>query len=282
MKTILLPTDFSINAYCALFYVSQLLKETPCTFILVNSFENQITNLTSRIDIGKTEALVDELYTTCETKCDEIIDQIVLETKNKKHRYKNIVTSLTLSRAINKIIVKENIDFVIMGSKGSTAASDILMGSNTLSMIQKIKKAPLLIIPQEMDFSPLKRIGFASGFKRTYSKSELDPILFLTSLSKATIKVLHKHKKEALSEEQRKNFHQLFKLLKAGHPENHWLLDDSFNYNAIASYLNKEKIDVLAMINYKHNAIVQLFREATIKNLAKRIHIPFLILPKID
>ncbi|WP_432410112.1 universal stress protein [Rasiella sp. SM2506] len=282
MKTILIPTDFSNNAYCALYYATQLFAEEKCTFIIVHSFENQVTNLTSRIDIGKTEAVVDELYNTCESNCDEVKHKIILDTNNNKHCYKTIATSLSLSRAINKLIAKEQVDFVVMGSKGSTGASDILVGSNTLAMIRKIKKKPLLVVPQEFDFKPIKKIAFATGFKRAYTKNELQPLLDISSISNTGIKVIHVHKNKKKSDLQRANSHQLFKLLEKGNPKNNWLPGETDTYDAITSFLKKEQIDLLAMIYYKHNAIVRLFREATVKDIAKYTGIPFLIMPTLD
>ncbi|GER60051.1 universal stress protein [Patiriisocius marinus] len=282
MKTIIIPTDFSKNAYSAFFYATQLFAAEKCKFIIIHSFESQVTNLTSRIDIGKTEAIVTELYDTTETKCEEIKHKIILDCDNKNHSYDTIATSLTLSSAINKLIVKESGDYVVMGSKGSTAARDILMGSNTLSMIQKIKNAPLLIIPQELDFTPVKHIAFATGFKRAYSKKELQPLVAISSLNNADIKVVHVNERENMSEAQQTNFKQLFKLLKSEKPENTLLLDEGETFDAISYYLSTEDIDMVSMILYKHNAIVRLFREATIKNIARYAEIPFLILPKVD
>ena len=131
MKTILIPTDFSENAYNALRYAVQLFAAEECQFLLVHSFENQVSNLTSRVDIGKTEALVEELYANSDAQCEAVKDKIEGEFKNEQHQFQSISTSLRLSRAINKLIVKEQVDFVFMGSKGSTGASDVLLGSNT-------------------------------------------------------------------------------------------------------------------------------------------------------
>ncbi len=282
MKTIIVPTDFSKNAYKALYCATQLFAEGPCKFIILHSFENQVTNLTSRIDIGKTEAIVEELYTTSDAKCDKLIEKINLKAPNENHHYTATVTSLSLSSAINKLIVKEQAHFVVMGSKGNTGSSDILVGSNALSMIQKIKKAPLLLIPGDYIYKPIQNIAFATGFKRAYLKSELRPLIYISSLNNATIKVLHVHKREKMTEDQRANFHDLFNILRDSDPESNWLPDDSDDYDAITTFLNKEKTNLLAMIYYKHNAIVQLFREATVKNIAKYSKIPFLILPSRD
>lgn len=282
MKTILIPTDFSNNAYCALDYAAQLFAKEKCKLIIVHSFENQVSNLTSRIDIGKTESVVDDLYETYESKCDEVKHKIILDTENSLHTYETIVTSMALSKAVNKLIKKEDVDFVVMGSKGSTGASDFLLGSNTLRMIQKIKKASLLVVPQQFDFKPVKKIAFATGFKREYSEKEIEPLTHVSSLSDATVDVIHVNKEENMTEDQLANYLQLFELLKDNNPKNNWLSDENDIYDAITSYLNKKEIDLLVMIYYKHNAIVRLFREATIKDIAKYTLIPFLILPKQD
>jgi len=282
MQTILVPTDFSKNAYSALHYATQLFAEEKCEIIIVHSFESQVSNLTSRVDIGKTEAIVNELYDIYEAKCEEVKHQIVLDTNNNKHTYKTIATSLTLSRAINKLIVKENVSFAVMGSKGSTGAMDILVGSTTLTMIQKIKKATLLIIPQEMEYKSIDKIAFATGFKRPFSKKELEPLLYVSAVHNADIKVIHSYKKEKMTDAQRANFHQLFIVLKNANPENNWLSGDTDTYNAVTSYIHKEHIDLLVMINYKHNAFIRLFREATIKDIAKYTLVPFLIVPQGD
>ncbi len=282
MKTILVPTDFSKNAYYALHYATQLFAEEECKFIIVHSFENQVSKLTSRVDIGKTEAVMDSLYEEYDSKCDEVMRQIILDTKNSTHSYETIATSLTLSRAINKLIVKEKVDYVVMGSKGKTDALDMLVGSNTLAMINKIKNAALLIIPQEMEYKSIKKIAFATGFKRSYSHKELQPLLYLADANNADVKIIHSHKEEKMNETQHANSHQLVELLKQTKPQNIWLSGETDTYDAITSYLNKEQIDLLVMIYYKHNIIAQLFREATVKDIIKYTLIPFLVLPAQD
>ena len=39
MKNILVATDFSNDAYCALFYITKLMVSRPCSFLLLNVFD---------------------------------------------------------------------------------------------------------------------------------------------------------------------------------------------------------------------------------------------------
>ncbi|MDX1463327.1 MAG: universal stress protein, partial [Marinirhabdus sp.] len=218
MKKILIPTDFSENAFVALHYVTQLFAATPCEFTIVHSFEKQVTNLTSRIDIGKTEAVVEDLYVATENKCEEVKERIIAAQHNENHTFKTIATSLSLTRAVNKLIIKEEIDFVCMGSKGRTAAEDILLGSNTLGMIRSIKNAALLVVPKDMVYRKLENIAFATGLKRSFSQNELQPLLFLSESNAASIKIIHVQKSERKTEQQRENFNTLLHILKPGKP----------------------------------------------------------------
>jgi len=282
MKTILVPTDFSKNAYAALHYAVQHLNNIECRFIILHSFEEQVTHLTSRIDIAKTEGVVEELYNSSERKCEEVKHQIIGDSENNKHSFEIIVTSLSLTRAINTIIGKEDVSFVIMSNKGQTAAESIFMGSNTLAAIRKIKKASLLIVPREMEYRDIKKIAFVTGFKRSYSRTEMAPLLFITSQNKSNLRVLHMNEKDKLSNTQRENFHMLFDILKEGRPEAHFLSSGTEKYEAVTTFINDDGIDLLAMVYYKHNFLAGLFREAVVKNLAKNINIPFLVMPAID
>lgn len=279
MKIILIPTDFSKNAYDALYYATQLFSSESCQFIIMHSFEDQVSGLTSRIDISKTEAVVDELYAAAEARCEEVKHKLVLDNTSTNHTYKCVVTSLALSRAINKLIVNEAVDFVIMGSKGATGARNILVGSNTLAMLRKIKNAPLLVVPQEIEFKPIEKIALATGFKRSFTGNELQPFLYMASLHRADVKILHVQKSEKMNDTQRANFHQLCTLLQPVKPENNWLPYEDDLYDAITSFLSKDAIDLLAMINYKHTLIARIFREATVKDIAKYTLVPFLVLP---
>ena len=59
MKKILIPTDFSKNSSDALFYAEKLYGGKSVEFVVVYSFESEVSSLTSRVDIGKSEQVVE-------------------------------------------------------------------------------------------------------------------------------------------------------------------------------------------------------------------------------
>lgn len=280
MKHILIPTDFSNNAFKAFQYATQLFEKEACVFYVCHSFENQVSQLTSRVDIAKTESVVTVLYDETEAKCEEVIFKIKTENNTPNHSFKAIATSLSLFRAVNKLIKKEVIDFVVIGNKGSTNANDILMGSNALKMIEKVRGAALLVIPENSVFQPISNIAFATGFKRRVHEAELAPIITLAKAFNSSVRVLHMQQQEHLDVSQRLHYQVIIDLLKEVQPQANWLSTNEGIDKAISNYIDTASIGMLAMIYYKHNVFIQLFREATVKNLAKKSKIPFLIIPK--
>ena len=282
MRTIVVPTDFSNNAYCALYYAAKLFDNEPCRFIIFHSFEDQVSHLTSRVDIGKSEKVVEGLYNTSEIDGETVKHKLIADIPDAPHTYDVIVSSLQLSRAVNLLIKKENVDYVVMGSKGKTAAEGIFIGSNSYNLIRLIKNAPLLIVPDEIDYNPPKKIGFITGFKRTYSKKQLWPLFELSETFDTETKIVYVSEKEGLTDKQRKNFHHLFKLRTTDDFELSWLPEINSKFESIYSYAKEEQLDMMVMCYYKHSIISYLFRENVVKNIAKHSTIPFLILPKLD
>lgn len=104
MKTILVPTDFSNNAYCALFYAAKLFENVPRRFIILNSFESEVSFLTSHLNTDKSEEEFNKLYKSSEEKCLTVQHKLINDLENTKHIFKIIATPLKLTKAINDLI----------------------------------------------------------------------------------------------------------------------------------------------------------------------------------
>ena len=241
MKTILVPTDFSKNAYCALFYAAKLFEKEPSRFIIFNSIEAQVSKLTSAVYIGKSEELINELLKASEAECLAVQHKLVSDLETTKHTFKTICTSLLLTSAINEIIASENIDFVVMGSKGKTATERIFIGSNSFKAIQTIKEVPLLIIPDQLDYKEPKKIGFASGFKRTYSKKQLIPLKEIPKLFNAKTTIIHVNEDEKLNDVQLANLHSLLEISKNEDFDLNWLPEEHSKAETIMEHVYEEQ-----------------------------------------
>src|SRR5690606_28600961 len=105
-------TDFSKNAYAALVYVSKL-YEGASEITLLHSFSNEVDKLTSRVEIARTDAIIEELYRQSEEDGKQLLQQLENDLIKKTHKYEVISTPAPLSKVINKLVETEAIDLVV-------------------------------------------------------------------------------------------------------------------------------------------------------------------------
>ncbi len=281
MKRILVPVDFSNNSYSALFYATRLFQNYSCQFCILNTFEVNTPILTSRINTNKGDVLFQKLRKESEEKLVAIKHRIVRDSEDLQHTFETISVSKNLAETISKTIGKKNIDLVVMGTKGATGAKEIFMGSNTVKVIQKIKKCPVLMVPDQYEFKKTLEIAFPSDFKRSYQEDEIKPITDIAALFSSNIKVFHIHEEEELDSMQEYNYHMLKKYLVDFETSIHWIPKFSKKSELINDFIKKIKIDMLAMVNYRHSLIEEFTHEPVIKNIGFHPTVPFLVIPAV-
>lgn len=282
MKRILVPVDFSSNAYNALFYATRLFQNQPCHFYILNAFEVNTPLLTSRLDTGKGDLLFQKLSKESEEKLVETKHRIVRDTAGLQHDFETISISKELSETINKTIKSKSIDWVIMGTKGATGAKEIFMGSNTSKVIRKNKACPVLMVPDELEFEIPREIAFSSDFKKRYVEKEIKPLVDLAVLFDSKIRIFHIHEEEKLDELQQYNFAALKKYLKDFDPSIHWISKFSKKTKLINDFIKKMEVNMLVMVNNKHSLIDSITHEPVIKNIGFHPIVPFFVIPDAD
>ena len=282
MKNILVTTDFSDNAYCALFFVTNLLATKPCTFYILNTY-SEISMLQGKSlpPLGCKKYL-QQLEVDSNEQLTHIKHKIVLDNDNPQHHFEVISQKGDLAKIIVEKIETLQIDLVTMGNKGLTEAADIFFGSNTIKVANTITQCPVLAIPGELDFKPIKEIAYVTDFKKSCNQNTLAPLLYLATLCNAAIRVMHITEKEILNETQEFNRKQIGGFLEDVEHSFHWMQNFDDKAKVIDIFLEKFKVDMYTMVNQKRGIIEKLTKEPIIKDISMYSHIPFLILPPRD
>ncbi|MUU79690.1 universal stress protein [Winogradskyella endarachnes] len=274
MKTnILIPTDFSDNAWCATVYALKLFKDKDCLFYFFHSTKlkiNSTAKLSNKLIHFLTENATKELL--------HLKDIAESTDANPKHDFEIIVCNNDLNETMVRIIEKNDINLVVMGTKGATKGKEIIFGSNTVKAIRKIKKCPILVVPDEYDYMRPSQIAFPTDFNRLYSE-ELKPLKFLSDLHQSKIRVIHINKEEELTELQEYNLDQLEVKLKKHNHSFHWMPDYGKKHTAIKDFIDELNINILVMVSYKYSFIKRILREPVIKKIGFKPSIPFLVIP---
>ncbi|MGB5818981.1 MAG: universal stress protein [Saonia sp.] len=282
MHTILVPTDFSNEAYNALFYATQLLKSKVCTFYILNTFNETTPLRTKRIARRGGKALIGQLRDESSEGLQGTYHKIVLDNNNPDHTFHVISENRGLTETISKIVQEKQIDMVVVGNKGVTGAKTVFWGSNTTRIINEMKQCPILTVPKEIDFKIPRDIAFATDYKRSYSAEILNPIQTIASLFNSSVRIMHINEKERLDKYQESNSNTLREYLSKLDHSVHWMPYFGSKVDAITLFLKELDIDMLTMVNYSHNFLGNLLREPVIKRVNFNLEIPFLVIPCQD
>ena len=272
-RHILLPTDFSENAWSAARYAMHLYAEKECTFYFIHSTQIKVatmSNLSNKLLEVMTKNDTDELY--------ELKKKAENSRTNSSHRFEIALSHEDLLSAIERAINTFNIDLVVMGTKGVTKASDIFFGSNTVQIIKKLKQCPVLAVPDDFDFVTPEEIAFPTGFERFYG-DELTPIKQLSELHGSKIRIVHIDDEDNLSESQSYNLAMLKAYMEDYPHQFHWIQEYDQKSNGINEFIDEFDINILAMINYKHSLMERIVNEPVIKKIGFHPKIPFLVIP---
>ncbi|TBN04342.1 universal stress protein [Hyunsoonleella flava] len=271
---ILLPTDFSDNAWSATVYALKLYANEECTFYFLNSTYIKVSvmsNLSNRL-----------LKTMEENAMKELSDLKVLaesSNANANHDFQTILSSQDIRHAIKTIIREKNIDLIVMGTKGTTRAKEVFFGSNTINVIKSIKDCPVLIVPDEFDFVKPKQIAFPTDFNRSYEADEIEPLKHLADLYNSKIRILHIDVEKKLSDIQEQHLTMLQNYLSNYEFSFHWVPNYAKKSQSINDFIEELDINILAMVRYEHSFVESIINEPVIKKLGFKPIIPFLVIP---
>lgn len=273
---VLIPTDFSDNASSALNYALKLYAHQECTFYILHSTYSHEA-VTRAFEAAYIEGNQNKVV---ENTLSTLITQAAAANGNPSHEFKPLYSANELKKAVKKAVEKNAIDMVVMGTKGTTDAVEYLMGSNTVKVIRKIGDCAVLVLPDGYAFVQPKQIAFPTDFNRNYEIKELQALKDLADLYNSKIRIVHVKVNNNLSETQETNMNILKHYLEDYEHSFDWLPDTTTKSKAIAAFIEDQKINMLAMVNYKHGMLENILKEPVIKNLAFHPTVPILVIPK--
>ena len=280
MKNILLLTDFSNNAWNAIFAALKMHEHIRCHFYLLNTYEPSFANILGDKSKERLGVIYDSLAKNSSIELDKIISYLEDNHKNNKHTFEKQSISNDLVTAVKEICNEKDIDLIVMGTKGATGAKEIFMGSNTVELIKKVNNCPIFAVPSEHDFKDLSKVLFPTEFTRPYTKYELKPLIELATIWDSEILICYVAREFTLLEEQLANKWVLTKRLdKVAHSFHNVELQATVA-DSISNFAEETMADIIVMINYEHTFIEKLTREAVVKKVGFHSKIPLLVLPQ--
>jgi len=277
MKKIILPTDFSNNAYNAIEYALKFFKDEECTFYLLHTYTPAIYQPEYTLGNPGQIGLGDEYQAHALMQLEELQATLITQFNNTKHKFILHAAFNIFVDEVVKTIENEKADLVIMGTQGATGAKEILLGTRTVHLIRKAT-CPVIAIPSGFEYENPKEILFPTDYEVAYEKEQLQQLLNIAQKHISSIEVIHVSSGYDLNNIQLENKQKLNDLLANTAHLFHELPSQGV-IEAINNFQLKKRMNFLVMIRNKHTFFERLFIEPVIKKIGFHITIPFMVIP---
>lgn len=276
MRKILIPTDFSENAMNAIEYAIDIFKYDISQFFIMHAYQDNIYDDEVLISKKSLEFVTESVRKASQKELENILTTINIISPNPRHTYNVMSANNVLLDEVDKIVDEENIDIIIMGTKGSANDKKVTFGSHTLQVLRYVQ-CPVLAIPENYKYTQPKHVLFPTNYIIPYKRRELKLLCEMVSPYRAVIDILYISMTEKLSLRQKDNQNFIkeelcknvinFKVEKSKHI-----------INTVYKYIKENHIDMLVMVNTRHSFLENILFQSTIDELSLHLDIPFLAL----
>ena len=165
---------------------------------------------------------------------------------------------------------------VVLGTKGASGIEEILIGSNTASILHSVS-VPVLAIPITAVYKGIKRMVYASDFQSKRNDRALTRLATLAKAMEAEVSILHVQVEEGeVLEPQREKFERIL-----GDVPHSFHIEKAREKNieqAIIDFSKDKDACMIALMARKHGFIEGIFHSSVTSKVAFHSPCPFLAL----
>ncbi len=270
MKKILIPTDFSEHAEYALKVAAQIAKKHNGEIILLHMLE--LPNQTGDA-VSSGHALPEIMFfkNAALAKLESLMDSDFLEGL----KVSEIVQFELAFDGILKLIKKNDIDLIVMGSHGASGFKDMFIGSNAEKVVRH-SEVPVLIIKKEIPDFTIEKFVFASDFsdevKAPFAKVVEVANKFEAELNLVMINTPNSFKSTLVAQEIMDKFVSQFNIKKFS---TH-IFNDANVEKGILNFSNYINADLIGMCTHGRKGLSHFFNGSISEDLVNHAVKPVL------
>ncbi len=265
MKTFLVPVDFSDTSVNAAEYAVALCNEIPGANIILYNVYSRISYavLTDKDEDSRksiTDLELNDLRTGLLAKGDV---EITFECEEG-----------SFIENIQRYVLGNHVDMVIMGITGSSRIKQVFMGTNTLNVIRHVN-TPVMIVPPDAKFTGLKKVVFTSDFKDVARTTPFPALKNILDTFKPSLEILNVDSEHyiELTDEFKIERESMEEKVGSYNPEFSFLRAYDF-LEGINRFVEAKEIDAIITVPRRHGFLSQLFKTSHTKKLAYHSHVP--------
>ena len=274
MRLIIVPTDFSPIADNALKYGMDLASAMGSSLMITHVYQLPI----SYTDVPIVTVSVEEIKRVSDEKLSELKHNIETITEGRLIVYTESRLG-DVTDEIEKLTKTLHPFAVIMGTRGMSGAGRFFLGSNSLSVINRIT-IPVYVIPPGVRFKPFKKIGLATDMRDVVDSTHVTPIRELINFFNAELHVLNvDHERSRFRPETPQESLNLDVLVSGLNPVYDFIESKDVN-EGINEFAEKNNLDAVITLPKKHGLLQGLFQKSTTRELIHHTNVPLICIRK--
>lgn len=214
MKKILIPTDFSLNSYQTIDYITALFSNEYCEFYFLNTYTYNIDGLDALGLLHEDEEWFDMPKDESIQKLGKLVERYTIKANNTKHEFNAISDNMNLADSIKKNAEELKVDLIVLTSKAEKN-----IGKKTKAILEKTRFCPILIVPPHTSVSNSVRFTIASGFREKINTIEIHNFIKILENTNIKIRILVLEEQNTLTPEATNNLEALLIFLNLVYPK---------------------------------------------------------------
>ncbi len=270
LQKLLVPVDFSPASINAVQYAVRLAQPFKASVCLMHAY--MPTMVEPYMAVNMQEALLRQQEGIALTYFEDLSAEIPAE----------ILSNIQLSYSIKMGPTTEeiletgkeiNADHIVMGMHGSSSLGKKILGSVTMRVVQSAH-CPVLIIPHDVTYKPIKNIGYATNFEAEDPRI-IDNLIDMAKVYHASLHCVHVRQHGKQIDEYKQDILQKAYAYDAKLRHIDFdLIDYPKLIEGLTNYIQSQEIDVLAMLTHKRGVFGHLFHPSQTKKMAIQTPIP--------
>lgn len=273
MNTILVPVDFSPASRNAAAFAAELAKILQTRLLLFHAYMLP----TPISEVPYAMVTVDNLQKENEEQIKREADWLHNEYGLEVEKLVRIGIA---SDEIKTLTKERPIGLIVMGMKGA-GGLDKIIGSTTTNVARKVK-TPVLVVPHDAAYAPIKHITYASDFSYKTSIELFKPMVMLARTFGAKTHVLFIRQSHGGNTEMELTGKRSNEIIFEGLDHEYVIMEEPSVNHGISKYLQQQSSELLVMVAHKHTFLERVFSKNHTTVMAYQTHVPLLILQDKD
>jgi nucleotide-binding universal stress UspA family protein len=280
MNKILVPIDFSENSINAFQYAIEIAKELESSITVFNTYPIDIPMGMEYSSGIYMQTLNAEIMHERKLRLQEITEKYGQETYNSTNEKLEIEHEVREGVAADNIAAfakDHEMDVIIMGTKGASGLEEVLLGSITVSVVDKVD-IPVFVIPENATFKGLKKIVYATDFDEK-DVEIIETLQHLGEYFESEITCLHVNTDPALTYADDLSMNMLKRnyFFTPVNQLNFKVLNDKKVEHGLEDFMSQNEIDLVVVTPKERGFVENLFHKSITKKLAFHSKTPVLI-----